>query len=110
MRRQGYSGKDPRQKAGKMGKLESRRGTSDALRALFDLVPPQATVIRGGKEITIPSAEVIKGDVAVIRPRNKIPVDGEVMEGETYIDEALVTRESLPVHKKGWRPSDWRLN
>jgi len=80
--------------------MRSRRGTSDALRALFDLVPPQATVIRGGKELTIPSAEAIKDDVVVIRPGNKIPVDGEVIDGETYIDESLVTGESLPVHKK----------
>lgn len=80
--------------------MKSRRGTSDALRALFDLVPPQANVIRNGKEVTIPSAEVIKDDIVVIRPGNKIPVDGEVIEGETYIDEALVTGESLPVHKK----------
>jgi len=80
--------------------MKSRRGTSDALRALFDLVPPQATVIRDGKEITIPSAEIAEGDIVVIRPGNKIPVDGEVIEGETYIDESLVTGESLPVHKK----------
>ena len=80
--------------------MRSRRGTSDALRALFDLVPPQATVIRGGKELTIPSAEVIKDDVVIIRPGNKIPVDGEVIDGGTYIDESLVTGESLPVHKK----------
>ncbi|MDP3947108.1 MAG: copper-translocating P-type ATPase [bacterium] len=80
--------------------MKSRRGTSDALRALFDLVPPQANIIRDGKEITIPSAEVAKGDTVVVRPGNKIPVDGEVIEGETYIDESLVTGESLPVHKK----------
>ncbi len=80
--------------------MKSRRGTSDALRALFDLVPPQANVVRDGKEITIPSAQVIRGDIVVIRPGSKIPVDGEVIEGETYIDESLVTGESLPVHKK----------
>ncbi len=80
--------------------MKSRRGTSDALRALFDLVPPKANIIRNGKEITIPSAEVAKDDIVIIRPGNKIPVDGEVIEGETYIDEALVTGESLPVHKK----------
>lgn len=80
--------------------MKSRRGTSDALRALFDLVPPQANVIRDGKEMTIPSAEVLQGDIVVIRPGNKIPVDGEVIEGETYIDESLVTGESLPVNKK----------
>ncbi len=80
--------------------MKSRRGTSDALRALFDLVPPQAAVIRDGKEITIHSTEIAEGDIVVIRPGNKIPVDGEVVEGETYIDESLVTGESLPVHKK----------
>ena len=80
--------------------MKSRRGTSDALRALFDLVPPQAIVVRDGKEITVLSSEIIKNDIVIIKPGNKIPVDGEVIEGETYIDESLVTGESLPVHKK----------
>ncbi|MBI2052862.1 MAG: HAD-IC family P-type ATPase, partial [Candidatus Ryanbacteria bacterium] len=80
--------------------MRSRRGTSDALRALFDLVPPQARVIRGGKEVTIPSAEVVHGDVIVLRAGDKVPVDGEVVEGETYIDESLVTGESVPISKK----------
>ncbi len=80
--------------------MRSRRGTSEALRALFDLVPLKATVIRKGKEITIPSAEVLKGDIIVIRPGNKIPVDGVIIEGETYVDESWVTGESMPVHKK----------
>ena len=91
--------------------MKSRRGTSDSLRALFDLVPPQARVMRGpdgkpasigagGKEILIPSAEVMRGDIVVLKPGDKVPVDGEVIEGETAIDEALVTGESLPVSKK----------
>ena len=80
--------------------MRSRRGTSEALRALFDLVPPQATVIRNGNELTIPSAEIVKNDIVLIKPGNKIPVDGEVIEGETHIDESLVTGESIPVHKK----------
>jgi Cu2+-exporting ATPase len=83
--------------------MRSRRGTSDALRALFDLVPPQATVIRDGEELTIPSSEVQLGDIVVLRPGDKVPVDGEVTEGETSIDEALVTGESVPVMK---RPGD----
>src|SRR5829696_3390478 len=83
--------------------MRSRRGTSDALRALFDLVPPQATVIRDGEEMTIPSSEVRLGDSVVLRPGDKVPVDGEVIEGETSIDEALVTGESVPVTK---RPGD----
>ncbi len=83
--------------------MRSRRGTNDALRALFDLVPPQATVIRDSQEITLPSSEVQVGDIVVLRPGDKVPVDGEVTEGETAIDEALVTGESLPVTK---RPGD----
>lgn len=80
--------------------MRSRRGTSDALRALFNLVPPRAKVIRGGKEISIPSAEVVKGDIVVLRPGDKIPVDGLIIEGESSIDESLVTGESIPVAKK----------
>jgi Cu2+-exporting ATPase len=80
--------------------MKSRRGTSEALRALFDLIPPQATVIRDGKEMTIPSAEIVKGDIIVLRPGDKVPVDGEIIEGQTSIDESLVTGESMPVQKE----------
>ena len=83
--------------------MRSRRGTNDALRALFDLVPPQATVIRDGQERTIPSAEVLVDDIVLLRPGDKVPVDGVVTDGETSIDEALVTGESVPVTK---RPGD----
>src|SRR3989344_5768040 len=79
--------------------MRSRRGTSDALRALFDLVPPKANVIRGGKEISIPSAEIVQGDIVVLRPGDQVPVDGKIIEGETSIDESLVTGESIPVAK-----------
>src|SRR3989339_979562 len=79
--------------------MKSRRGTTDALQALFDLVPPQARVIRGGKEKLIPTAEVKLGDIIVLKPGDKVPVDGEIVEGETAIDESLVTGESLPVAK-----------
>lgn len=80
--------------------MKSRRGTSDALRALFDLVPPQAKVIRGGKESTLPSSEIVNGDIVVLRPGDKVPVDGEIIDGETNVDESLITGESLPVTKK----------
>jgi Cu2+-exporting ATPase len=79
--------------------MKSRRGTSDSLRALFDLVPPQARVLREGKEVVISSAEVRQGDIVILKPGDKVPVDGEVIEGETAIDESLVTGESLPVSK-----------
>src|SRR5262249_28499260 len=65
--------------------------------------PPQATVIRDGAELTIPSSEVQVGDIVLLRPGDKVPVDGQVTEGETSIDEALVTGESVPVTK---RPGD----
>ncbi|MBI2466006.1 MAG: copper-translocating P-type ATPase [Candidatus Sungbacteria bacterium] len=80
--------------------MKSRRGTSDALRALFDLVPPKANVVRNGSEINIPSSEIIHNDMVVLRPGDKAPVDGIIAEGETSIDESLVTGESIPVAKK----------
>ena len=80
--------------------MKSRRGTSDALQALFKLVPPKARVIRGGVESEVPTAEVVQGDLLALRPGDRIPVDGEITEGETAVDEALVTGESLPVEKK----------
>lgn len=80
--------------------MRSRRGTSDSLRALFDLVPPKANVIRDGKEINIITAEIVAGDIVILKPGDKAPVDGEIVEGESSIDESLVTGESIPVVKK----------
>ena len=79
--------------------MKSRRGTSDALRALFDLVPPMARVLRGGKELDVATSEVVVGDLLRLRPGDKIPVDGELTEGSTDVDEALVTGESRPVKR-----------
>ena len=84
--------------------MKARKGTSDSLRALFDLVPPKANVIRNDKEITILSSEIVQGDIVMLRPGDKVPVDGEVTEGESSIDESLITGESIPVSKtKGER-------
>lgn len=80
--------------------MKSRRGTSDALKALFDLVPPQARVIRKGQEILIPTAQVILGDIIILKPGDKVPVDGTIISGDSSIDESLITGESLPVTKK----------
>lgn len=80
--------------------MKSRRGTSEALKALFNLVPPQARIIRNGQEVVVPTAEVKIGDVLILKPGDKVSVDGAVIEGETAIDESLVTGESLPVTKK----------
>jgi len=84
--------------------MKARRGTSDSLRALFDLVPPRARVIRNGSEVEVPTSEVKVGEVLGVRPGEKIPVDGEIVQGETEIDEALVTGESNPVHRKPGDP------
>lgn len=80
--------------------MKSRRGTTDALQALFALVPPLARIIRNGKEITVPTAEVKIDDILVLKPGDKVPVDGEITEGETAIDESLITGESIPVQKE----------
>lgn len=80
--------------------MKSRRGTTDALHALFNLVPPQARVIRNGKEVLVPTADVKRGDILLVKPGDKVPVDGKIINGETAIDESLVTGESLPVAKQ----------
>ncbi len=80
--------------------MRARAGASDAIRSLMDLAPPKAMVLRNGAELEIPTAEVLKDDVVVIRPGNKIPVDGEVLEGDSQVDESMLTGESMPVAKK----------
>jgi P-type Cu2+ transporter len=79
--------------------MRSRRGTTDSLRALFDIVPPKATVIRDGREVEVPSSEIAVEETVVLRPGDKVPVDGVVREGNSAIDESLVTGESVPVEK-----------
>jgi len=79
--------------------MRARAGASDAIRSLMDLAPPKATVLRDGQEREVPTAEVLKDDIVVIRPGNKIPVDGEVLEGESLVDESMLTGESMPVEK-----------
>ncbi len=80
--------------------MKSRRGTTDALQALFNLVPPQARIFKGGKETLVSTADIQLGDIVILKPGDKVPVDGEIIEGETAIDESLVTGESLPTAKK----------
>ena len=80
--------------------MKSRRGTTDALAALFNLVPPQARVLKNGKEMLISTSAIQLGDILILKPGDKIPVDGEIIEGETAIDESLVTGESIPTTKK----------
>ncbi len=79
--------------------MRARAGASDAIRALMDLAPPMATVVRDGREVEVPTADVVKGDIVLIRPGNKVPVDGEVIEGKSTVDESMLTGESMPVGK-----------
>ena len=79
--------------------MRARGGANDAIRALLDLAPPMAVVIRDGEPVEVPTAEVQVGDLLLIRPGAKVPVDAEVVEGESEVDESMVTGESLPVHK-----------
>ncbi len=80
--------------------MRARGGANDAIRKLLDLAPPMAVVLRGGEPVEVPTAEVEAGDLLLIRPGSKVPVDGTVEEGESEVDESMVTGESLPVHKE----------
>ena len=83
--------------------MRARSGASDAMRALLDLAPPKATVIRDGQTVEVPTSAVLVDDVVLIRPGDKVPVDGIVTEGESPVDESMITGESVPVKK---RPGD----
>lgn len=73
--------------------------TRSAIKALLDLAPNTAKVIRNDAEIEIPAEEVIKGEIVIIRPGEKIPVDGTVVEGNSYVNQAAITGESIPVSR-----------
>src|SRR5215207_6660982 len=79
--------------------MRARGGANDAIRALLDLAPPKAVVLRDGEPVEIATAEVQVGDLLLVRPGSKVPVDAVVEEGESQVDESTVTGESLPVKK-----------
>jgi P-type Cu2+ transporter len=79
--------------------MRARGGANDAIRKLLDLAPPMAVVIRQGEPVEVPTAEVVVGDLLLVRPGAIVPVDGAVEEGQSDVDESMVTGESLPVHK-----------
>ena len=79
--------------------MRARGGANDAVRALLDLAPPKATLLRDGQPVEVPTAELQVGDLLLIRPGSKVPVDATVVDGESRVDESTVTGESLPVHK-----------
>jgi len=87
-------------KLGKLLEARAKSQTSAAIKKLMGLQPKTARVIRNGVESDIPIKSVIVGDLLIIRPGEKMPVDGKVIEGESAVDESMLTGESLPVHKQ----------
>ena len=85
---------------GRLLEYRARSRTSDAIRQLMDLQPEVASVHRDGETIEIPLSQVVLGDRIHIRPGERIPVDGQVMEGHSSVDESLITGESMPVEKQ----------
>jgi len=84
---------------GKMLEARSKGKTTDALKSLMKLAPQTATLLRNGQEVTVPIAQVKRGDVFVVRPGENIPVDGVILEGESAVNESALTGESIPVDK-----------
>ena len=84
---------------GKYLEAVSKGKTSQAIKALMGLAPKTATIERNGRELEVPIEEVVVGDLVLVRPGEKLPVDGEVIEGSTAIDESMLTGESIPVEK-----------
>lgn len=96
---------------GKMLESRAKGKTTDALKGLMRLAPQRATVMRGETEVEVPIAEVQQGDIFVVRPGGHIPVDGVVVEGQSAVNEAALTGESIPVDKApGDRVSAATLN
>ena len=85
---------------GKWLETRAKRQTTEAIRALNALRPDTARVRRDGKEVEVPASRVAVGEVVVVRPGERVPVDGEVIEGSTHVDESLITGESLPVARR----------
>ena len=79
--------------------MRARAGATSAIKALMNLTPAKAFVIRNGVEVEVPTAEVLAGEIVVIRPGNKIPVDGVIESGDSLVDESMLTGESMPVQK-----------
>ncbi len=85
---------------GKYLETRAKGGASDAIRKLLYLRPETATVLRDGKEQQIKAEDVAIGDLILVRPGEKMPVDGTVVDGESYVDESMLTGESIPVEKR----------
>ena len=84
---------------GRLMESRAKKKTSDAIHHMMALQPKTARVVRNGEELEIPISEVEVGDIVMVRPGEKIPVDGVVKSGRTSVDEAMITGESIPVEK-----------
>ncbi len=84
---------------GKFLETRSKGKTSEAIEKLMDLAPKTAMVVKDGKETEVPVEEVVLGDIVAIRPGGRIPVDGEIIEGSSALDESAITGESIPVER-----------
>jgi P-type Cu+ transporter len=84
---------------GNVLEARAKRHTSTALRALVELQPQSARVVRGGEERDVPVGQVVPGDVLLVRPGERVPVDGEIVSGSSAVDESMLTGESMPVEK-----------
>jgi Cu+-exporting ATPase len=84
---------------GKYLEMRARRQASNAIKKLAQLRPETAQVVRGGRELSLPVRQVVVGDEIIVRPGERIPVDGVVLSGSSSVDEAMITGESLPVEK-----------
>ena len=89
---------------GKYLEAVSKGKTSQAIKKLMGLAPKTATVIRNNQEVIVPLEDVVVGDIIVVKPGEKLPVDGEVIEGRTSVDESMLTGESIPVEKSTGSP------
>ncbi len=89
---------------GRLFEARAKAGTGEAIRALIGLRPRTARVIRDGVEVEVAISEVVVGDIVVVRPGERVPVDGEIVEGRSTIDESMVTGESMPVTKQAPDP------
>ena len=83
--------------AGRFMEHRAKGRAGSAIRALLDLQPPEAVVVRGMEEDVIPASAVLPGEIVRVRPGGKVPVDGEVIEGRSYVDESAMTGEPTPV-------------
>jgi P-type Cu2+ transporter len=85
--------------AGHWLEMRSRFATGRAVEALLKLAPPEARVLRNGQEVVVPLEQVVVGDEVIVKPGDRVPVDGQVVSGSSYVDESMISGEPIPVEK-----------